>query len=178
MIKYKNIEAEETEDFWNFLTVLDKETDCMMYEPGERTIRSSLEELESRTAVGVFRRGGEGEGRQRLYLQGCEIQPEEAGLRFDPGHRLPGLPVGNRCLPHLDRRKKVDPLPHGAKIGDLAIAVLHRHLRGLIAHRTHFSVRLGRIDRGRLRGGGRRAFPVRPLVTRRKQHKRCDDDAK
>ena len=45
MIKYKNIEAEETEDFWNFLTVLDKETDCMMYEPGERTIRSSLEEL-------------------------------------------------------------------------------------------------------------------------------------
>lgn len=45
MIKYKNIEAEETEDFWNFLTVLDKETDCMMYEPGERAIRSSLEEL-------------------------------------------------------------------------------------------------------------------------------------
>ena len=45
MIKYKNIEAEEAEDFWNFLTVLDKETDCMMYEPGERAIRSSLEEL-------------------------------------------------------------------------------------------------------------------------------------
>lgn len=45
MIKYKSIEAEEAEDFWNFLTALDKETDCMMYEPGERTIRSSLEEL-------------------------------------------------------------------------------------------------------------------------------------
>ena len=45
MIKYKSIKAEEAEDFWNFLTVLDKETDCMMYEPGERAIRSSLEEL-------------------------------------------------------------------------------------------------------------------------------------
>ena len=45
MIRYKNIETEDIEAFWDFLIALDSETVYMMYEPGERTIRSSLEEL-------------------------------------------------------------------------------------------------------------------------------------
>lgn len=45
MITYKKIEHKEIERFWDFLTVLDSETDYMMYEPGERKKRTSLSEL-------------------------------------------------------------------------------------------------------------------------------------
>ena len=45
MVKYKRIEIEDIADFWNFLKVLDLETVYMMYEPGERELRTTLLEL-------------------------------------------------------------------------------------------------------------------------------------
>lgn len=45
MIRYKNIETEDIEAFWDFLIALDSETVYMMYEPGERDKKTSLSEL-------------------------------------------------------------------------------------------------------------------------------------
>lgn len=47
MIKYKKIEVEDIEDFWEFLKSLDSETDYMMYEPGERNRRMTLLDLKN-----------------------------------------------------------------------------------------------------------------------------------
>lgn len=47
MITYKNIELADIHKFWIFLNQLDSETDCMMYEAGERSRRTTYSDLES-----------------------------------------------------------------------------------------------------------------------------------
>ena len=45
MVCYQNITMDQVEGLWEFLNTLDAETDCMMYEPGERAERTSLAAL-------------------------------------------------------------------------------------------------------------------------------------
>ena len=47
MIEYTPITLEHIEPFWTFLNRLDSQTDCMMYEPGERSRRSTLSQLQA-----------------------------------------------------------------------------------------------------------------------------------
>lgn len=46
MIIYRKIEMNDVQAFWAFLNTLDEETHYMMYEPGERAVRTSASELE------------------------------------------------------------------------------------------------------------------------------------
>ena len=43
----RGIVPEDAARFWTMLNALDDETDCMMYEPGERRARSNAERLEA-----------------------------------------------------------------------------------------------------------------------------------
>lgn len=45
MITFRELCADDICGFWEFLNILDSETDCMMYEPGERLQRTNVEEL-------------------------------------------------------------------------------------------------------------------------------------
>lgn len=47
MVTFKELDVEEVDCFWNFLNVLDNETNCMMYEPKEREQRTNLLELKA-----------------------------------------------------------------------------------------------------------------------------------
>lgn len=47
MVTFKELDVKEVDCFWNFLNVLDTETDCMMYEPKEREQRTNLLELKA-----------------------------------------------------------------------------------------------------------------------------------
>lgn len=44
-VVFRPIELEDAETFWNLLNALDTETNYMMYEPGERRQRASMQEL-------------------------------------------------------------------------------------------------------------------------------------
>ena len=45
MVTFKELEIEEIDCFWDFLNILDIETNCMMYEPKEREQRTNIQEL-------------------------------------------------------------------------------------------------------------------------------------
>lgn len=47
MIEYRSITPSDAPAFWTFLNLLDSQTDYMMYEPGERSTRTTLSQLES-----------------------------------------------------------------------------------------------------------------------------------
>ena len=47
MVVFKELGIDEAERFWNFLTALDREADCMMYEPDERRLRTDIWELKA-----------------------------------------------------------------------------------------------------------------------------------
>lgn len=47
MCVLKELGIEDADCFWNFLNVLDIETDCMMYEPNERKQRTNIQELKA-----------------------------------------------------------------------------------------------------------------------------------
>ena len=47
MIEYRPITPADAEAYWVFLNLLDTQTDCMMYEPGERSSRTTLSQLQS-----------------------------------------------------------------------------------------------------------------------------------
>ena len=47
MIEYRPITTADIEPFWAFLNLLDTQTDCMMYEPGERSAATTLSRLKS-----------------------------------------------------------------------------------------------------------------------------------
>ena len=47
MTEYRPITPTDAASFWTFLNLLDAQTDCMMYEPGERAARTTLFQLES-----------------------------------------------------------------------------------------------------------------------------------
>ena len=46
MIEYRPITPADIDSFWTFLNLLDSQTDCMMYEPGERIARKTLSVLQ------------------------------------------------------------------------------------------------------------------------------------
>lgn len=45
MVTFKELGIEEIDCFWDFLNILDIETNCMMYEPKEREQRTNIHEL-------------------------------------------------------------------------------------------------------------------------------------
>lgn len=47
MIEYRPITPTDIDPFWTFLNLLDTQTDYMMYEPKERSSRTTLSELQS-----------------------------------------------------------------------------------------------------------------------------------
>lgn len=53
MFALKELGIEDVDSFWNFLNVLDIETDCMMYEPNEREQRTNIQELRSDIQINV-----------------------------------------------------------------------------------------------------------------------------
>lgn len=69
MIVYKTIAPEEVEAFWEMLCRLDRETNAMMYEPGERAERTSLSALREDIQSNVL----EGEDFLELALKDGEI---------------------------------------------------------------------------------------------------------
>lgn len=57
MIEYKTITLDDIEAFWSFLNLLDKQTTYMMYEPDERSARTTLSELQSDITGSVINGG-------------------------------------------------------------------------------------------------------------------------
>ena len=62
MIEYKTITHDDIEAFWTFLNLLDKQTAYMMYEPDERSARTTLSELQSHIQNTVI------EGEDCIYI--------------------------------------------------------------------------------------------------------------
>ena len=54
MIEYTPITPADIEPFWSFLNQLDSQTDCMMYEPEERSLRTTLSQLQAHIQSSVI----------------------------------------------------------------------------------------------------------------------------
>lgn len=69
MIEYRPITPAHIAPFWTFLNLLDSQTDCMMYEPNERTARTTLSQLQDSLQNSVI----DGDDCIQIALEGEKI---------------------------------------------------------------------------------------------------------